>query len=766
MTSFFGNSTGIKSVNSHESVSVITDVKGDLWVIGPNGQGRLGVESPRSMKQPVKTSISLRDNETVRTIYAYKNLFCIRTTERLFISHFIRPSSLQSNSSNSDNPGLWLNYQNTIPRGTDAVCVNYRNNPGFYNPVEDVKSACFIDETVIIRKSDGIYAFRWDYAIGSYTNNHEPIFHHEDFVYFKLTDNVIRARFRTEIALFSNSNETFFIKPDAEKLAVCVKTDKRLFNLDRIYRIGNGYVGKKEGKNVGDDILIEINETGKLVKIQEDGYRHFILNADLPSRSVVATFYSDDYFDESNPSDWFGQKVTIPGRVSTFRSHNNNLFVINNTVLYVNLKHVDWYLQTNTGVIVRYGRKLCFYCHEESLPIRGNNFFEKRYRIDGNSGFNIFEREWNECIKIASTGTGCFVIRSSKDYHYIFFKDMVHVCQRIILDPTIKPDMGLIKYNKLSELGHQTFAVINEDDMLRALCYISVNNKPDKMFSILLGTIIDKQQTFYASGFGVSRDLCSRAVKQFVKEYLIIRDNSCTFNIPAFQESSPSFTSIIGRALHLAILVLGSSLPLRMPVAFYVALKGRELTTDELECLIVDEKMREELIRYRDDPNIENVLCCSYKSYLWDLVGYDPTDKSSQIAELLAMGFFGLQSIPNFHHMNVATVEKYICASSVIDREQFKSQIVYRMENSSPYQEFIEDLIDNSTDTELDNLLLNWSGSSVLSSSDYSVLISNDSGGVEFITCSKMIALNPTFFRESREDLRSMLLVPITSLRH
>lgn len=246
-------------------------------------------------------------------------------------------------------------------------------------------------------------------------------------------------------------------------------------------------------------------------------------------------------------------------------------------------------------------------------------------------------------------------------------------------------------------------------------------------------------------GAGVNRVFIQDALAQFASTYLI-KHSACTeLNLPAFEGMTAHKMYTYGRMLHMAMTLLGSALPLRVPTALLTAIKGREPVIDELEYLVQKERPDsfESMHQYRTEPS--SLAACGYTSYqecLETAIHYNAFSPESNqtaraICKQMADGFLAYHSIKNRELMNFPTLDCYLSGPYTIDREHLKTLI----NGPSDLCEFMRKHIQTLPEDRLAVLLKNWTGTSVLMADARYRVEYKQSHNIHFSTCSTILGI-------------------------
>lgn len=276
-------------------------------------------------------------------------------------------------------------------------------------------------------------------------------------------------------------------------------------------------------------------------------------------------------------------------------------------------------------------------------------------------------------------------------------------------------------------------------------------DKLERLASIteMFGSSIDMSVSYVREsrrvsyGEGIKRVFIQDAIAQFASTYLI-KHNACTeFNLTAFECITAHQLHLYGRVLHFAMASTRSSLPLRMPIAFIVALKGSEPTIEELEYFVQKEtpeafeRMRE--YRFR----VEGLADCGYASYrecLQACVFHNSgtpaiNNRVRSICQRIRDGFTSHMSIQNHEAMNLPTLDCYLSGDYSIDRDLLSG----RIHGDSTLCEFMRQHIMTMPENKLAILLKNWTGTAILIDTRYK--LDYRLKGIHFATCSSTLSI-------------------------
>lgn len=283
--------------------------------------------------------------------------------------------------------------------------------------------------------------------------------------------------------------------------------------------------------------------------------------------------------------------------------------------------------------------------------------------------------------------------------------------------------------------------------------------------------IILRVESEDASGDGVARLFLESALREFESRYLIIHGNHVTFNSTAITTEGADREDLMGKfglVLHMSMVMLRTHLPIRLPLSILSYIKGRAPTIAELEYFVSvsNPEIIDSIKACKDDPiALENTGYETYRECLETLIHFGLDENVSDIA-LMAQAFLSYTSIPNLNCMNIPTLDIYVSGPYVINRSRFKGL----MKCPSVLRTFMSALVDQASELQLQNLLKNWSGTSVLSNQYYKIAITKDSTtNVAFEACFHTLRIHEQLIDNNEifasiEDLYDALTTPIDHL--
>ena len=261
-----------------------------------------------------------------------------------------------------------------------------------------------------------------------------------------------------------------------------------------------------------------------------------------------------------------------------------------------------------------------------------------------------------------------------------------------------------------------------------------------EMFSVgtkLSITYVCKSKVI-SHGQGVLRVLIQDAVSQFASIYLTKHTASTSFRVEAFDDTGAHKLYALGRMLHMAIILTKSFLPIRLPLAFLVALKKREPTVAELEYMASKESPQALncMQAYRNDP--DGLADCGYDSYYsalstlihYDTGTYESNERTRIVSNLMAEGFLSYTTLAYLKASNMPTIDYYISGPYHIDR----TLLINRLVGPKPLKKFMSELITILSEEQLAVLLRNWGGTAVLVDGPYT--LSECDTEIFFQTCT------------------------------
>lgn len=290
---------------------------------------------------------------------------------------------------------------------------------------------------------------------------------------------------------------------------------------------------------------------------------------------------------------------------------------------------------------------------------------------------------------------------------------------------------------------------------------------------IVVRPVVTHRSERVSQGVGLSRFVAQTALTQFADRFLLMNGACAEYNLEALSELSTPQLFITGRALHMAMYMNRTCLSIRMPIAFLVAILGREPELDELEFFLQQESpdAYDTITSYYED--LQGLADCGYSNYrecLNHRVFYEHNDPETnnlvrRISNAMAAGFTSFAEIENINKMNLPTIDSYVSGPYLIDRASLSSMINC---NNSVLLKFVRSLVERLGEDRLRTLLCNWTGSSVFKGTRLR-LQETSSADIRFATCSRELYLNPKLFEKNDRlrlpDLIDILTSPMTSVK-
>lgn len=244
----------------------------------------------------------------------------------------------------------------------------------------------------------------------------------------------------------------------------------------------------------------------------------------------------------------------------------------------------------------------------------------------------------------------------------------------------------------------------------------------------------------------ITPDLINKALKQFVKTYLIPCGAGFRLNTVAFQniDSDPAIKAKtihrLGRALRKAMVISKSHLPFHLPLSVLAALTDTEPTIPDLEHFLglFFPEIVNLVLPLRD--NLAALGTYGYNSYIECLETFahnpDPNSEEHTISRILAKGLTDGEPIPNLASMNLPALDTFF-TKRLIDRKRF----IKKLRGPPRAVRYMEDLINSAMDFQLEDLLVNWSDCPVLRSGYYYNVQVRDDDSITFYTCVAIISI-------------------------
>ena len=784
--------------------------------MGPNPNMCLGVKSSSCMTKPVRTSIRLRADETIVQIYACLYLFAIYTSSKnLHISRVTKPSFFSSipqgvtdiegiykGTAGLDNSDSYSWLDESGWNRTKIRSTAFASEPGFNEPLTHVDQVSFWEDTIMFEIGSNPYLFNWRLCVRDTIGvcsalKLRPILHAQTLVYYKVRlpfspDTVTYGRHFVHMQ--SGPKHHVFSAPEyhqrsADGEVMVNPLSWRDFEMDGI-KSEHIHVSLLEPTFavVRDGICYEYDEIIGSLKPSpcEPGSRPIIFNQQGADDPWIGFAEMDgmltDY--DSQPIGGFTKlidQVVGLSSVVLIDSDCHDPYLDDDSFI-VNVHGLEWYHVVASGVVtldrvlgLRYITR-----HKTAPPLMQwvssmRDADEECYigaRIAGLEA--ITSAQASDKMVVYQTVSGEY-------FRYMFSEEGVeHEPITLNWIEEVKIDYEAIEYPVPTQgFGSNEIIIDVEDDSLEKLYMIAERIGP---FPCNVRIRYDSNGLMLAHGDGVKRDLIDRGLKQFSDRFFIKHTGYVEYNLQTLKDIPPHMLYTYGRMLHLAIVMLGTHMPIRMPVAFLVALLGREPSTAELEYLVrlAQPELFEQMQELESNPAaLADAGYDTYQKFLQNLVGYDCLDDDSNllarsISEALAGGFSDYVGIPYLISMNLATLGYYLSGDLVIDREQFIDQLTFPQRDSGePIPEFIleacdtlerfvHNLIRTEPEEKLQGLLKNWSGTTVLGEGLFTIAVRAEGDGIDFHTCFRSLDV-PLCMLDST-DLCADLTTPIDSI--
>lgn len=364
---------------------------------------------------------------------------------------------------------------------------------------------------------------------------------------------------------------------------------------------------------------------------------------------------------------------------------------------------------------------------------------------------------------------GSVIVRSSSDIYYAL------------------PNAGF-KFNKLTSLPDKTTVVSDLHRLEKMVRYheVPLNRFIDMDISTGIVLAIQAKDTFWrklmtitefadpnhmirvenyesdqriSHGLGVTMSFFEKSLKEYSNQYIIQHNYLTSLNLDELSQCNDAQLYIMGKMFVLSINNMDNHLPIRLPLLLICAIKRCLPTTEELEYFA----FREDREAYVALKQIENDTAAlqeagfdTYEEALHSICKLDLGDDNSfEISRKIANGFLLHSHISNLKTMNLPTLDYYLSGEYGLNSQQFLSKIVFDRDVER-YRELISSKIRTFTNKQLTTLLVNWSGTSVLSNTDkYRVSFGDPNSKVMviFSTCARTLTLHPNIFRELDVDI-------------
>ena len=822
----------IKSSHIYRDTAAFIDTEGWIWVLGSNTCMYLGVKSPIGMTKPVRTSIRLNEGETIVQIYACLRLFAIYTSFKcLHISRVMKPSMF-SNFEDvfDDNEGVYKGTEGCNEQSynwleesglnrTKLRSVAFASEPGFVEPLTGIDNVAFWEDTCMFQQGPSHNLFNWRLclrdAIGVCSAlKLRPILHDQTLVYYKL-----RLPFSPDTVTYGNqfvhmqvgSRHHVLSAPDYHQVgddgAITVNLlSWRDFEMDglrseHIYAsLVERFAVMKDGVLYGYDDI-----TGSLKpKACEPGARPIILNqhgADHPwlgFGEMDGTLTDVDGQPFYGPTPLIDSVIGIGCTMPVIDSDSHAPYVEEEDIdgLIINVHGLEWYYIVPQGIMT-------------FDKVRGLRYYTNKW-ITAPPQMRLAEIIRNSADTIYSIGARLSdlepITEAKVSYRMVVYQTASGQYFRYTFtDDRIEHRALVFDHMEETEIDYESIEYLApSDDMLQPKIVIGPNDDSlERLRSVAswIGSypcVVRVEHvlngTIEAHGNGLQRDLAHKALILFANKFLLHRTGYTEFNFRALRTVPESILVDYGRMIHLAIVMLESHMPIRMPLAFLVAVMGREPTVAELERMIsqTQPELFEEICALRDDPvGLADAGYDTYRDLLQGMMGYgiscvstneidamtDTNEAIREISAAMARGFGSYVLPRNLISMNTATLDCYLSGDFVINRAQFIRQLTFpQIDTEEPppqpiptcilkgckeLKKHISTLIRTGTEKQLEDLLKNWTGTTVLCDDDYTLVVRTDIDGIRFHTCFSAIDVPLCMIEGLIEDLYSDLTRPI-----
>ena len=389
-------------------------------------------------------------------------------------------------------------------------------------------------------------------------------------------------------------------------------------------------------------------------------------------------------------------------------------------------------------------------------------------------------------VKIHTTDALMVIQTTDSYYRYAFGVDGAITCDRIslVFSDDLSINRMLVQRPRIPYKPPSIPVHVNaHDDVLAIMCKLALAASFPDQLEVTLISGADA-----ARGIGAKRDFVEQALNQFVQTYMDTFSTMTCLRTKAFEDITDAQISLYGRMLHMSMTVLDTRLPIKLPISVLEAVLDRDLTVAEFEYVARAETPEafECLQPFKND--LDYLATCGYDSYIECLqafVHYDPSQHTRTISTHIAKGILDYTPIANTASMNLPTLNYYFSGRTCIDRLAFKQRITESPSVSSPpdflsaerpsssskcpplLRNLMHRLIDTVTEEALQNLLKNWSGTSVLLKKQYSVDASpEDTPTIQFRACFltlriPMCLVTGEHKLEPIESLYALLTAPI-----
>ena len=667
---------------------------------------------------------------------------------------------------------------------SSTCSVHFASEPGFAPPLLDIDEVTFIGSTIFFRCGLNHYVYDWRLTIGASIWNNlglalTPVQHQRVLTYYQL-------HLPFSLDTFKYCNNFTYMKSGSvhHVLSADIREDAELPLSWRYFELEGLDPNHIHVDNPYPELLVLHNNimylhlaiTNTLRPVIDLGTRIYTFYrsmhdqgfACVSKRGYVIEYPSVVHCLENDLTDSIVNAcVSIPKDAGMLIIDHDSTesYMVRADALFINIRGAIKYQLTKDGVLIYKADRHLELCVINSVLDQPHLKLIHKFSIRDHT-YRVYEwvGEFSQPDSIQTSEDMALLEHDSQYRKYLLAP---HKDAKAITDITLSSPSTIISV-------HPIFAahpVIKYSPIPIAVSIASCADRLERlsaiaeMFSVgtkLSITYICKTRVI-SHGQGVLRVLVQDAVSQFASIYLTKHRASTSFKVEAFEGISAHKLYILGRMLHMAIIVTKSFLPIRLPLALMVALKKREPTVPELEYVARKESPEafDRLQAYRNDP--DELAACGYDSYresLCVLTHYDTNrpevnERTLVLSELLAEGFLSYTPITHLVAANIPTIDYYISGPYSIDRTLLKD----RLTGSNPIKQFMTEIITALPEEQLAILLRNWAGTAVLIDSPYTLKECNSE--IFFQTCTLTLEMPLKFCTNESIDIPRTTVIEI-----
>ena len=753
----------------------------------------------------------VRDMITSRFIVAENNSAnnsnekAVNTNELNNVSDSSDPSSDSSDRSDHN-----IRHADVLMSITDAHVMSKAESENslesipknaFFLLEENVEKVVFCCQTIFFKKNNDVYFYHNYLTSDDLFYNHlalschqivkdkisyykivfpfqwEKLELHDNFVYFKLNsyhcvistlDDIKRDNEVINWIYFAfdgniNHNNIYYCPIDGE---IYIKYENSTYKYSNksveIKNYTNNKTTINKTNNGINNILIMIDDNG--LYIDRFGYRDKIIDAHDLLPFVV----------DVNESD--GSVLAL----MDIAQHDKYVSYAN--VLFWNIHHIDAYKLMDDGLIYLEDGNLYFLAHKSHGENSRNIDEIQQFTIKNQIMYLYLFNNVPNPINNIMFSNNIVIIKSGDKYYY----------QTIGLDVFQTDKFTEIKIHSLNFdtvcMDQIIYPPRNYDYEVR----ISINQNSNKLEKFLnMMEMHGRDILFYlqyrhksqtiSHGDGVTREFMDTALREFAQKYLIKHNHITEFNISEMVTLSEDQLFNMGTMLHAAIVHNKNSLPIRLPISFLAAIRKRKASVMELEYFlgIENPSVLKNASPYKND--LEMIKSFGYDSYIsllkrWCYFYYQPEFfvQTEYISNTLAEGFLYYANVNNLTSMNLPTLDNYVSGEYHINVDLLIENLIVTVSKSVPQQyqdckDLLVNILRNMTEDKLVILLKNWTGCSmVMSSNKYNIKVSKIKNfDIRFGTCGFELEISYSMLQKEKRIRRliDMLTEPVESMR-